>query len=149
MDRAGRRVLLLTSGAVMGISICGLGTYYALIDSGIQKNLNWLSLLSICIYIAFFSLGWGPIPWIAMAELLPLRVRGIAGGIATFVSWAGVFAVTKWFQAVVDATSSYATFFGFGVINMIGVVFIALLLPETKGRSLEEIEQYFTLGHMP
>jgi len=78
-----------------------------------------------------------------MAELFPSRVRGVAGGMATCVNWAFVFIVTKWFTAVVEATSAYVTFFGFGAFNLLGVVFVAVLLPETKGRTLEEIEQYF------
>ena len=140
MDRAGRRPLLLASGALMGVSACALGAYYRVAGAGGYAG---LSLGSVCLFVAGFSVGWGPVPWLVMGEMLPGKVRGGASGAATLFNWGCAFVVTKEFMAVAAAVSPAATFFGFGAINIVGVVMVWLLLPETKGRSLDEIERIF------
>lgn len=143
MDKAGRRVLLLLSGIFMTISITVLGVYYYLYEVRKVENLSWLSLISVLVFAVSFSFGWGPIPWLATSELMPARARGIGTGLATSLNWTLAFLVTKEFQQMVDSMQSYGAFWLFGAFCLSSVIFVALFLPETKGRSLEEIQEGF------
>ena len=104
------------------------------------SGLGWLSLLSLLVYVAFFSLGWGPLPWLITAEVLPLRAKSVAGGIATASNWLFAFLTTKEFEDLELAIHSYGAFWLFAFICLIGVAFVFFYVPETKGKSLEEIE---------
>ncbi|XP_077989711.1 solute carrier family 2, facilitated glucose transporter member 8-like isoform X2 [Glandiceps talaboti] len=157
MDRAGRRILLIVAGTGMTISSVTFGLYYQLSDSSASNstlatlatasssssNLNWLSLTSMIVYIISFSLGWGAIPWLVMSEIFPSRARGVASGIATLVNWTCAFIVTLTFVHMSDAMSNQGVFWFFAGVCFLGIVFVFFIVPETKGRSLEEIEAYF------
>lgn len=144
MDRAGRRVLLLLSGIFMTLSVTVLGVYYYLADVRKFENLSWLSLISVLVFVVSFSFGWGPIPWLVTSEIVPAKARGIIFGLATSISWALAFLITKEFQHMVDSMHSYGAFWFFGAFCLAGFVFVALFMPETKGRSLEEIQEDFS-----
>jgi len=105
-----------------------------------------MSLVSLLVYIAFFSLGWGPLPWLITAEVLPVRAKGLAGGIATASNWFIAFLTTKEFEDLESALHRFGAFWLFAGICLIGVVFVFFRVPETKGRSLEEIEAQFAAG---
>nr|XP_002128611.2 solute carrier family 2, facilitated glucose transporter member 8-like [Ciona intestinalis] len=143
IDRTGRRVLLGFSGGVMALSMVAFGLYFQLTYAGHKGNLNWLALSSMMVYIVAFSLGLGPIPWVLMAELIPLRGRAKCGGLVTTFNLFFAFITTKEFQDLVKATSSQATFWMFGGVCATIILYAVFLLPETKGRTLEEIEQHF------
>uniref|UniRef100_F7ADD0 Major facilitator superfamily (MFS) profile domain-containing protein n=1 Tax=Ciona intestinalis TaxID=7719 RepID=F7ADD0_CIOIN len=158
IDRTGRRVLLGFSGGVMALSMVAFGLYFQLTYAGHKAievtvpvlvkptfpgNLNWLALSSMMVYIVAFSLGLGPIPWVLMAELIPLRGRAKCGGLVTTFNLFFAFITTKEFQDLVKATSSQATFWMFGGVCATIILYAVFLLPETKGRTLEEIEQHF------
>ncbi|XP_076372207.1 solute carrier family 2, facilitated glucose transporter member 8-like isoform X2 [Tachypleus tridentatus] len=142
MDLAGRRILLLVSGLVMAFSLAGLGTYYYL-DAAVRDSYNWLPLTSMIVYIAAFSVGYGPIPWLMMSELFSVKVRGWSSGIATFVNWTFVFLVTKEFYYLIDLIHDYGAYWTFGSLCLLSCVFVAILVPETKGKTLEDIENHF------
>jgi len=92
------------------------------------------------VYIAFFSLGWGPLPWLITAEVLPVRAKGLGGGIATAFNWFFAFLTTKEFEDLELALDKFGTFWLFAGISFVGVIFVFFFLPETKGKSLEAIE---------
>jgi len=108
------------------------------------SSLGWLSLLSLLIYIAFFSLGWGPLPWLITAEVLPVRAKGLAGGLATASNWLFAFLTTKEFEDLESAIDSFGAFWLFAGVCLAGVAFVLVYVPETKGKSLEEIEAELT-----
>jgi len=111
--------------------------------------LSYVALISALCYMASYSLGYGPLPWVLISELIPLRARATVGGVAVFLTWLLTFIVTKVFapiSALIGVAGCFWIFAGFSAISL---VYVALLLPETKGRSLEEIEHYFTEGHFP
>ncbi|XP_013775171.1 solute carrier family 2, facilitated glucose transporter member 8-like [Limulus polyphemus] len=142
MDLAGRRILLLVSAFVMAFSLAVLGTYYYL-DETVRNSYNWLPLTSMIVYIAAFSIGYGPIPWLMMGELFSVKVRGWSSGIATFVNWTFVFLVTKEFHFMIELVHEYGAYWIFGSLCLLSCVFVATVVPETKGKTLEEIENYF------
>ena len=139
MDRLGRRILLLLAGSVMCLSTVAFGVYYFLDN----PNLNWLPLVSLNGFIIFFSLGWGPIPWLVLGEIFPDRVKGFASGAAAMTNWFLAFLVTKEFTQVEAAIHNYGTFWLFSGVCLLGVIFVAIFMPETKGKSLEEIQRNF------
>lgn len=143
MDVAGRRVLLLISGVFMTASTTTLGAYYYLTEVRNIEGLSWLSLASILVFVTFFSFGWGPIPWLVTAEIIPVRARSIINGLATAMNWLLVFLITKDFQGITALIHNYGAFWFFGGFCFIGCFFVFTFLPETKGRSLEEIHESF------
>ena len=90
-----------------------------------------------------FSLGSGAIPWLIMSEIFPLRIAGYASSMATLLNWTLSFIVTETFKEMNDKLTNAGTFWFYGAICAVGTVFIAFVVPETKGKTLEEIEQSF------
>lgn len=105
------------------------------------SNLGWLPLLSLTVFIIFFSLGFGPLPWMMMSELFATSVKGVASSIAVVVNWALVFLVTRVFKDLADAVTSAGAFWIFGAIIGIGFLFVFFKVPETKGKTSAEIQK--------
>ncbi|CAI0426354.1 unnamed protein product [Linum tenue] len=122
IDRAGRKPLLLVagSGLVLACMIIGLSFYLKL-------------------YIGSFSAGMGAVPWVIMSEIFPVNIKGIAGGFATLVNWFGAWSVSYTFNFLMS-WSSYGTFLVYAAVNALGIVFVLKVVPETKGRTLEQIQ---------
>lgn len=157
MDRAGRRYLLIIAGLGMALSCFVLGGYYhsaslstqlpesptsALVSSN-SSDLSWLALASLMGYITAFALGWGPIPMLLMSEIFPARARGTASAIASLTNWMFAFLVTKEFASLQSLFGMDGTFIFFGACCFVAVVYVYHCVPETKGKSLEDIELYF------
>ncbi|KAF4661056.1 hypothetical protein FOL47_006869, partial [Perkinsus chesapeaki] len=143
MDLAGRRVLLVAAATGMCISAWMLGLFFYLQDVTGLTNVGWLALASAYCYIAFFSLGVGPIPWLIMSEIFPNEVRGNAAAIATAVNWLFAFIVTMCLDAYRKAITYQGVFWSFGFICLVMIFFVLFFIPETKGKSFEEIEAEF------
>ena len=142
VDRLGRKPMLLFSDAVMALSTAALGIYFHLkIGNTDVSNLSWLPVTSLSVFLIFFSIGFGPIPWMFLSEIFPPAIKGPASSIACLFNWLCSFAVTFAFKRVSDAVGPDFTFWGFTVISAIGAVFVFFLIPETKGKSLEEIQR--------
>ncbi|XP_059379435.1 solute carrier family 2, facilitated glucose transporter member 6-like [Carassius carassius] len=93
-----------------------------------------------------YAMGCGPVTWLLMSEILPLGARGVASGLCVGVSWNTAFILTQLFMHVVEAYGLFATFLFFCVVSVVNIIFTAKCVPETKGRTLEEIENYFRTG---
>jgi len=135
-DRVGRRPLLLAAAGGMGVSLLLLGAAFRL--PGLPPS---ALLFVILLYIAFFASAMGPLVWVVMAEIFPIRLRGAAMGIATLLLWFADFLVTLTFPVISDRLSSSTAFWIYAAMCACDLVFMAFFLPETKGRSLEEIEK--------
>ena len=136
IDIVGRKKLLLWG--VSGMIICLLGTglcFYLNIVGGI-----WL-LVFILGYIASFACSLGPIPWVIMSEIFPTKIRGIAMSFATLILWIGVVLITQLTPMLLESVGGAFTFWIFMVNAVILVIFTWLKIPETKNRTLEEIER--------
>ncbi|CAH0592400.1 unnamed protein product [Chrysodeixis includens] len=142
IDRAGRKVLLYISSVTMTITLGVLGAFfYVQSDLNMDvSNLGWIPLTCIMIYLLGFSLAFGPIPWLMMGEILPARIRGSAASLVTAFNWLCTFTVTKTFYNILVAIGPAGTFWMFGIICFIGLFFVILFVPETRGRSLAQIE---------
>ncbi|XP_012520166.1 PREDICTED: solute carrier family 2, facilitated glucose transporter member 6 isoform X2 [Propithecus coquereli] len=100
----------------------------------------------VLLFVSGYAMGWGPITWLLMSEILPLRARGVASGLCVLVSWLTAFVLTKSFLLVVSAFGLQVPFFFFAAICLANLVFTGCCVPETKGRSLEQIESFFRTG---
>ena len=141
VDRAGRKFLLILSGVGMAIFLVALGYFFIILESkGDVTNLKWLPLVSVVGYIVVFSLGFGPLPWMMAGELLPPQIKGFGSGITVAVNWTSVSVVTLFFQPLVKLISSGYMFSMFAVISVIATLFIIFFVPETKGKSMQEIQ---------
>lgn len=135
-DRAGRRPLLLLSSAGMAAGLFGLGFAYA---GGGQEN-AWNLLFWVLVYVASFSIGMGPLVWTVLGEIFPNRVRAHAASFCVLLLWLANFTVSQFFPWLLR-TFEYRVFWVFGAICLVTLVFIWALIPETKGRTLEELEE--------
>ncbi|KAM8865621.1 solute carrier family 2, facilitated glucose transporter member 8 [Synchiropus picturatus] len=149
MDKAGRKLLLLISGVAMAISTTAFGVYFYLITelhllvAQTNADLSWLPLASMCVFIMGFALGWGPIPWLVMSEIFPVKVRGFASAVCVLTNWTMAFIITKTFQDMMTTMTSAGTFWLFASMCVLNVIFTVVFVPETKGRTLEQIEAIF------
>jgi sugar porter (SP) family MFS transporter len=137
IDRAGRRALLLWSLVGMAVTLAVLARGFAAGASGASA---WITVLSVAAYVAFFAVGLGPVFWLLIAEIFPLAVRGRAMSVATISNWGFNLVVTVTFLGLISLFGRTGTFLIYAMLTMAAIVFTAILVPETKGRSLEEIE---------
>lgn len=136
-DKFKRRTLLILGGLVMGLSFI-LPT---IINMVVPNTSPMMIVVFLCIYVAFYSFTWAPLTWVLVGELFPLAVRGSASGIASSANWIGSFLVGLLFPIMTASMPQDAVFAIFGIICLLGVLFIRFFVPETRGRSLEEIEK--------
>ncbi|NXA49810.1 GTR6 protein, partial [Nothocercus julius] len=165
MDKAGRKILLFVSAGIMLASNLTMGLYVHFTPpplNGTTANetlVSWASheaqpmnyvtlipLLATMFFIMGYAMGWGPITWLLMSEILPLKARGVASGLCVVVSWLTAFMLTRFFLPVVENFGLEVPFLFFAVICAGNFLFTGCCVPETKGRSLEQIESYFRTG---
>ena len=151
-DRFGRRKLLIVSGIMMCLSHGTMGIYEYLNsrpychppnDFKCKNHLWPLAIASIACYIANYTAGFGAIARLLLPELIPLRIRGVGIGISFFVSWSSTIFVAGLFDNYENAVRPWGAFWTLSFICFCSVIFVALFIPETKGKSLEEIERSF------
>ena len=173
VDKLGRKILLTVSSVGMGLSSFVLGIYYYILVHHCENcllgphsvchhsrpslnitspcntaNFGYLAVVCVVFFIISFSLAWGPIPWTMMSELMPNRVRTLAGSIATFVNWAFAAIITSSFHSIADKITGAGAFWIFAGIMAFAIIFVVVFLPETKGHTLEEIQENFEKGHI-
>ncbi len=139
IDRAGRRPLLLTGIAGMAVSLGVLGLAFHL-RSG-PGTLAWVAVITLMAYVAFFAISLGPIFWLMISEIYPLKIRGLAQGTAAGTNWSFNLLVSITFLSLLQAMGATWTFWLYGVLAIAAWFFSYFLVPETKGRTLEEIEE--------
>jgi len=138
VDRLGRKALmLLGAGGLAGIYAV-LGTMYFFHIQGLPL------LIMVVTAIACYSMSLAPVTWVVLSEIFPNRMRGTAMSIATFSLWAACFILTYTFPLLNQLLNASGTFWLYGCICLLGFLFIFKRLPETKGKSLEQIEQDFS-----
>ncbi|GAB6023279.1 Facilitated trehalose transporter Tret1 [Chamberlinius hualienensis] len=145
-DLVGRRILLLASGFLMAISMAGLGTFFYLLNDNLgvpPPNLSWLPITCLVLFNFGFDVAYGPIPWLMMGELFPQRARGLASSIATASNWLCAFIMTKFWTNMIDAMGAYGGYWLCCAFCVASIFFIIIFVPETKGKTLEEIEESF------
>ena len=135
LDRWGRRAILMIASGGMAVALTFLVIGF---NVGVSPL---LMLASILLYVAFFALGMGPGPWLIISEIFPTKVRGRAASIATSTLWSGTLLVTFTFLTLVKILNLWGTFALFGALSAFCCIFVWKMVPETKGRTLEQIQQ--------
>jgi sugar porter (SP) family MFS transporter len=142
IDRVGRKPLLLVGlvGMVASLTILGLSTLLLSEPSSPTDAVAVITLLCLAGFIISFAATWGPTVWVMLPEVLPLRIRGTAMGVAIFLHWIANFLVSQTFPSLLASVGPGPVFLGYAVIGVLAFVFVSAFVTETKGRSLEEIE---------
>ncbi|XP_027368850.1 sugar transporter ERD6-like 16 [Abrus precatorius] len=140
MDKSGRRPLIMVSasGTFLGSYITGIAFF--LKDQSLL--LEWVPILAVAgvmIYISAFSIGMGSVPWVMMSEIFPINVKGTAGSLVVLVTWLGAWVVSYTYNFLMS-WSSPGTLFLYAGCSLFTILFVAKLVPETKGKTLEEIQ---------
>jgi SP family sugar porter-like MFS transporter len=135
VDRFGRRPLMLIGAAGLALTYAVLGLGYYTGSTGIHM------LLLVVLAIACYAMSLAPITWVVISEIFPNRIRGAAMSIAVFSLWVGCTVLTLTFPYLKRGLGAHGTFWLYGGICVLGFVFIRQKLPETKGKSLEDIER--------
>ncbi|KAJ8769759.1 hypothetical protein K2173_005965 [Erythroxylum novogranatense] len=140
VDRAGRRPLLTISAVGLLLGNLLIGTSFLVKENNPASTISpILAIAGVMLFIASFSIGMGAIPWVLMSELFPLNVKGLAGSLVTMVNWFGSWTVSFTFTFLLS-WSSFGTFYLYACICLMAIIFIIKLVPETKGKTLEEIQ---------
>ncbi|XP_050291385.1 sugar transporter ERD6-like 6 isoform X3 [Quercus robur] len=144
VDKAGRKLLLIISSTGMTLSLLLVAIAFYLEDlvSEDSSIFGILSLVGLVALVISFSLGVGAIPWLIMSEILPVNIKGLAGSIATLANWLTSWVITMTANLLLT-WSSGGTFTIYTLVSAFTVVFVSLWVPETKGRTLEEIQSSF------
>ena len=136
VDRWGRKPLMLAAAAGMGASMAFLGGALVLGVGGF-----WVVLFAL-VYVAFFGVAMGPVVWVLLSEIFPNRVRDAAMAVCVMALWIANFMVTQFFPPMLEKLGGW-TFFFYSFMCLVCFFFVKSLVPETKGKSLEEIETFF------
>lgn len=142
IDSTGRKPLLLGGlvGMVISLTVLGLSTLLLSEPSSPTDTVAVITLLCLAGFIISFAATWGPTVWVMLPEILPLRIRGTAMGVAIFLHWIANFIVSQTFPSLLAAVGPGPVFLGYAVIGVLAFIFVRALVTETKGRSLEQIE---------
>ncbi|MGH9490841.1 MAG: sugar porter family MFS transporter [Terriglobales bacterium] len=137
VDRVGRKPLLIIGSAGMAASLFYVGYAFA-------RHLTGLGVfIGVVVYIIFFAVSLGPVVWLMIAEIYPTKIRGAAMSLATCCEWGANFVVAVTFLSLLKAAGAADTFWIFAALSILGLLFCWLVIPETKSKSLEQIEEDF------
>jgi MFS transporter, SP family, arabinose:H+ symporter len=135
VDRVGRKALLVAGVSLQVLALLIVGTLYHL------QGDPMLLLASIILFLIGFAGSTGAVTWVIISEIFPTRLRGQAMGIAVLFIWASDYVVTQTFPMLAEGIGPASTFYSYACCAFVGLVFTILAVPETKGRTLEEIER--------
>ena len=163
VDRWGRKPLLYLGLIGMTASLAVLGVVFTFYSSIGAVAVKWAAFTSMMIYIPSFAISLGPIAWLLISEVYPTKIRGFGMSIATMVNWVSNFIITNTFLTLGLVTTGKmadpsgagtlvnpgGAFLIYGAIGILGLIFVYRYIPETKGHSLEYIENHFLEGKHP
>ena len=137
IDVWGRRQLLTWSLGGMAATLLVLAVAF---HAGASGQLAWIAVVSVAAFVGFFAIGLGPVFWLLIAEIFPLALRGRAMSLATVANWVFNLVVSATFLNLVGVAGTAGAFLVYAVLSLVALAFVAMIVPETKGRSLEQIE---------
>lgn len=145
VDRLGRRKLLIASSATMAVALAVIAVCEVATKHGAGGS--WVAVLAAILYVSAYSLGVGPVTWVLVGEMFPQAARDKAAAIISVLNWFLAFVITKTYFRLESLTGIAGTCTIYSSVCIIGLILMYLLVPETKGRTLGEIEAYFTYTH--
>jgi len=146
VDHFGGKPLLLTGLVAMTVGLVAIAGAFAFLDKnpttgGGASVVGIVTLIAMVVYIASFAFSLGPVVWTMISEIFPSQVRGKAVAVSAAVNWGAAFIVSATFLSLIDAIGEVATFLLFALMCVIAFVWIKAKVPETKGKSLEQIQE--------
>jgi len=141
LGKIGRRPMMLTGLAGTTTVLLLIGVFSLTLEG--SAALPYVMLTLTVTFLAFMQGAIGPVLWVTLSEIFPLRLRGLGMGISVFFLWITNFVIGLMFPILLDKIGLSITFFIFAVLGLISIIFVSKCLPETKGRTLEELEHYF------
>jgi len=146
VDRLGRKPLLIGGGMMMAVAMTTLGFLFQ------AKAVGTLALIAVVVYIAGFALSWGPVTWVLLSEMFPNAIKGKAMAIAVAAQWIANLFVSWSFKILIGNSTLNALFnhgfpyWVYGAMSFLAAAFVYFYVPETKRRTLEEIQNLWTPG---
>jgi SP family xylose:H+ symportor-like MFS transporter len=134
VDKWGRKPLLITGSIGMAIGMIAISTL------AFQNIIGIWTLVFIIIYTASFMMSWGPICWVLIAEIFPNKIRSKAVALAVAAQWAANFFISSTYPPMMEFSSG-ATYLFYGIMSILSAIFVWKMIPETKGKTLEEMEK--------
>jgi sugar porter (SP) family MFS transporter len=145
LDRTGRRPLLLGGTTGMAVGMIVVALTFALGGDHLHGGSAYVAIAGLLIYTGSFAIGLGPVFWLLISEIYPVKIRGQAMSVATMANWGSNFVVTVSFLTLLSAIGNAGTFFLFAGLSIVAVVYFQRKVPETKNRSLQDIERELDL----
>jgi MFS family permease len=139
MDKFDRKKMLIFGSSGMAIALAGLSIFTKM-SSDANYILPYITLAACCLYIFFFALTWGPIMWIMIGEVFPLKIRGLGVGVSSVANWTANLIVALTFPLLLSQAGE-TVFLIFAIMAAASIFFVKFKVIETRGRSLERIEQ--------
>ena len=147
LDRVGRRKLLLLGLTGMSGMLIMLGIVFFL--PNLLNQLGTLAAIGLIAYVAFFAIGLGPVFWLLISEIYPLKVRGLAMSVVTEANWGSNLIIALTFLTLIQFLGRSGTFWCYAIVGILALIFTYFYVPETKGRTLEQIEEHWRGGRHP
>lgn len=142
VDRLGRKPILLVSAGGMCLAHALMGTFFYMdhIKSESLDSIMWLPIFALIFFVTVYCVGFGPLPWAVLGEMFPVNVKSIASSIVASTCWVLGFLVLQFFSTLDEAVGSHWSFWIFGIFCGVAFVFTLTLVMETKGMSLQQIQ---------
>ncbi|HZR94091.1 MAG TPA: sugar porter family MFS transporter [Gaiellaceae bacterium] len=138
LDKLGRRFFLVAGTTILTIALVGLGVFFQ--SKSLQASVGWLALVCLLVYIMGFAIGLGPVFWLMISEIFPLQMRGPAMAVCTMFNWGFNFLISYTFLTLTDVLTKQGAFWLYAFFGVCAVAFFVTFVPETKDRSLEQIQ---------
>ena len=146
-SRFGRKILLIVSAVMMGLSMIALAAFFVVKNQADSEEtvqtISFLPITATITFIASFSIGFGPLPWVMNSELFPKEAKNLASSIGAMFNWFCAFLIVYFYPMTEKAIGKDVCYFFFGGVCLVGAVLVQLFVPETKGKTEEDMRRYF------
>lgn len=140
VDRVGRKILLLISESGLCLANFVLGTYFYFVKDDNLSNYNWIPIATLSLFIVLFAFGMGPVPFVILGEIFGNDIKNCAASACAMFKWLIAFLVAKSFNNLYETIGMSMTFWIYSGLSLLGIIYFAIFIPETKGKSLAEIQ---------
>ena len=150
VDKAGRRILLLISGIGMAIPMASLGAFFYIFSGQteaaieLREKLEWVPLVCLIVYMIGYSIGFACVPFLLLGEMLPGHMKNVLGAFVSSFNLVMTFLTLKFFPTLTVAIGFHGLFWLYAIISLVGGIFGFVFIPETKGKTLKQIESHFS-----